>query len=942
MFNTFYNLITSSITITLIITLLIPNIAIAFTFPQYSPGEMVIMFDTAQTVQLTSADNNAVKSGVAKLDELNAKHGVNSFRYALDRKVSGRGKFTKIYNNSYILFFADKDIDIEQTAAEYQALPAVSAAYPVWLKKFFTTPNDSLYSKQWYIPQTGVDKVWATTKLSEDVLVVALDSGLDWKHPDLGPVTWQNLDEDADGDGRTLEYIDGEWQFDPGDLNDEDDENNGKKDDLIGWDFIDGVAAWAYQDDTLTQDADDPDNDPMDFVYRSHGTECSGIMAAAGNNSIGIAGINWNIKVMGIRTGYYAFAPEIPAGGMGVNYPLATYPAMDYIMDKGVDVINLSWGGPTVDNVMKTLCEEAWSKGIILIGGSGNDNCSTPFYPAAYPGVMTVGGTDKDDLKAWFANYGSWVDICAPAVDILTTYVHSEGTYYGNPNGTSFSSPLVAGIAALIISAYHDSLAKLDSITARDFVYNRILESADSIDHLNPEYRGQLGTGRANAYKAICQPIHPILSFVSFSATDAPEIDGRIDPGESGEIYITFQNTSDTTWQPARNCTLIVYTSDSSIEFIQGRALLEDIHIGGEGSNEADPIIISLDSTALPSYTTFHYEIHGPHNYCLTGGQFDLLLGKPILLYDDDGGDNYEQHYIDALGSNDLVYEVHEVDSLGHLSSSEFSQYETIIWFTGDRRGDLLPETQIASLITFLEAGKDLILSGQHLTNDIGGTEFMTDYLGTEVVADSVSRAWSLTVVARENSIADYPETDTIRLLGGPATQAAISDLAPLTAKPLYYPAAAPDHYFATYYKNRTFDYRTVFLGFGFEGIHNSNIRAELIKYLIEWSTAGIPGKQVSSMERQELIQATPNPFYKNTTIAFSIPHSLRSQGAVSIFIYNLEGTTVKSLPLTYGIHSTVWDGTDNNTNLMPPGVYICALKLDDKIIANKELILIR
>ena len=110
-------------------------------------------------------------------------------------------------------------------------------------------PDDPVFLDQWPLNNSGqngcdpdldigVSQVWEKTTGSKEVLVGITDTGIDWQHPDLANNIWQNLAEDADGDGHVLEYINGQWQLDPGDLDQIDQDGNGYVDDLIGWDFV--------------------------------------------------------------------------------------------------------------------------------------------------------------------------------------------------------------------------------------------------------------------------------------------------------------------------------------------------------------------------------------------------------------------------------------------------------------------------------------------------------------------------------------------------------------------------------------------------------------------------------------------------------------------------------------------------------------------------------
>ncbi|HLG03760.1 MAG TPA: S8 family serine peptidase, partial [Bacteroidia bacterium] len=129
--------------------------------------------------------------------------------------------------------------------------------------------------------------------------------------------------------------------------------------------------------------------------------------------------------------------------------------------------------------------------GVILIAAAGNDATSTPYYPAASNHVIAVGATESNDTKASYSNYGSWIDLMAPGSGIYST-LPDGGDSYGTLSGTSMSCPLVAGVAALILST---------SPSLNPSQVEVLLEGGcENISPQNPNYPGQLGAGRLNAY----------------------------------------------------------------------------------------------------------------------------------------------------------------------------------------------------------------------------------------------------------------------------------------------------------------------------------------------------------------------------------------------------------------------------------------------------------
>jgi subtilisin family serine protease len=199
-----------------------------------------------------------------------------------------------------------------------------------------------------------------------------------------------------------------------------------------------------------------------------HGTLCAGILAAVAPGAM----------IMPIR----AFDDN----GSADAFTLAK--AIRWAADHNADVINMSFGTLDDSKVMRDAVAYAQSKGVLLVASAGNDNTSTPQYPAAYPGVLTTAATTITDKKASFSNYGNSVVIDAPGVDIISAY---PGGGYAMVSGTSFSAPEVAGAVALILQL------KTSGVAAS------VNSTAVNVDIRNPGYYRKLGNGRIDILRAV-------------------------------------------------------------------------------------------------------------------------------------------------------------------------------------------------------------------------------------------------------------------------------------------------------------------------------------------------------------------------------------------------------------------------------------------------------
>ena len=179
-----------------------------------------------------------------------------------------------------------------------------------------------------------------------------------------------------------------------------------------------------------------------------HGTHVAGIAAAISNNGIGIAGLAWNANIMPLKI--------LNRSGVGTSSDLVR--AICWAVTERADIINMSLGSPFASYTMKTAVDYAISQGIVLFAATGNlYHRGNPItYPAAYKSVIAVAATDRDDLKAEFSNTGTYVDIAAPGVDILSTDIRADQSIWAYKSGTSMSSAYAAGLAALILSVNPD------------------------------------------------------------------------------------------------------------------------------------------------------------------------------------------------------------------------------------------------------------------------------------------------------------------------------------------------------------------------------------------------------------------------------------------------------------------------------------------------------
>ena len=285
----------------------------------------------------------------------------------------------------------------------------------------FDSPNDSLFTQQWALQTIRAPEAWKITAGDPNILIAVIDTGTDFKHPDLQSGLWINSGEDLNHNGKV----------DASDFNNSDDDRNGFVDDLRGWDFTD-APSFPDGGDYLNRD-----NDPSD--EQGHGTSVIGIISATANNRSGIAGLAPGCRTMTLRAG--------TSQGLLEEDDVAS--AIVYAVLNNARVINMSFGDVVVSPMLRDVMRFAHSRGTVLVASAGNSATDTPHYPSGFAETISVGATNRNDQLASFSNYGATIDVVAPGLEIWTT---AMGGQYNQFAGTSASAPLVAALAGLLLS----------------------------------------------------------------------------------------------------------------------------------------------------------------------------------------------------------------------------------------------------------------------------------------------------------------------------------------------------------------------------------------------------------------------------------------------------------------------------------------------------------
>jgi thermitase len=240
-----------------------------------------------------------------------------------------------------------------------------------------------------------------------------------------------------------------------------------------------------------------------DDDLNGHGSIVAGVAAAATNNGLGIAGLGFNTKLLSVKV----------LGDNGSGYYSSIVNGIKWAADNGAKVINLSLGGPSQSSALAEAINYAWQKGVVLTCAVGNAGNTSKTYPAYYTNCLAVAASDENDQRASFSSYGTWVDVVAPGNNIFSTFTNhqnkiSKNKSYGYASGTSFSTPFVSGLAALIFGA--------DPTLGANQVRSLIEDNADKITGTGTYW----AKGRINAYQSISSV--PGMALPTPVATEEP------------------------------------------------------------------------------------------------------------------------------------------------------------------------------------------------------------------------------------------------------------------------------------------------------------------------------------------------------------------------------------------------------------------------------------
>ena len=479
----------------------------------YREGEVIVKFKPTSRVNVSAARTGAVRSNVSSVDAVLAKIGVTGAEQLMPLSGTGGPARVKSYAGGYIersdmsklyrlQLDAENALPVHEAVEALSELGDVEFAEPNYLVYTTALPEEvtseyekePLFKEQWAFNAINLKNVWTKKTITDKRPVIAiLDTGVDTEHPDLAANIWTN-EREANG------------------AEDADDDANGYKDDIHGWDFVNQTARIGD--------------------WNGHGTHVAGIAAAVGNNGVGITGANPDALIM----------PVTVMQSDGVGDVATIIKGIDYAAANGADVINMSFGGYAYSIAEEQALARAY-QAAVLVAAAGNDcmiinpdkrcpvckELGAPMFPAAFTFVLGVEAGNRDGSRASFSNWDDDgptfskfseeqlynYELRAPGVAMTSTF---PGGKYKALNGTSMASPLVAGaISRLLQCKEYDSKELLFG----DLIHARKKSSNQMVDF-------------QAAYEITDADRKPTLQFVTYNIFDGDSVDA----GEGGGLDI--------------------------------------------------------------------------------------------------------------------------------------------------------------------------------------------------------------------------------------------------------------------------------------------------------------------------------------------------------------------------------------------------------------------
>ncbi|MGD6803427.1 S8 family serine peptidase [Rossellomorea vietnamensis] len=517
--------------------------------------------------------------------------------------------------------------------------------------------------------------------------------------------------------------------------------------------------------DTAHPELSDKIVSPYDAVYNTatnskgdHGTHVAGTIASSMDNGIGLAGVAPSASIMPIDVfvGDSAYSSDV-------------IDAIYYAVENGADIINMSLGSDTSSYYYNQAVQYAYNSGVVVIAAAGNDNTSTPSYPASYPNVISVASTNEYDFKSSFSNYGSYIDIAAPGSGIYATYPYGS---YGSMSGTSMASPVVAGVAALI-------LANEPGLT-NDQVAQRLYDTADDLGVSGKD--SFYGNGRVNARKAVGASMHVAPPEVSEVFDYSTYVSGSVETGSDTYIEVSNQDGVIGSGYPAYES----YFYISIPKQPAGTTLFITAAVDGTASEAVELTVLDGTAPEAPAVDSVSDRDETVTGSAEDGAEVYVTSGSEVLGSSAAESGSFSVSIAKQTAGTELS--VYATDAAGNQSQSSTL---TVVDETGPAKPSVNPVGDQSTLITGTTEPHTVIYAAIHsaivsgTVSDNAGNFSMTinkQTAGTEIEVYAVDEAGNesetVTVIVEDTKAPNQPVvspiTDQDTILKGRAETGAL------------------------------------------------------------------------------------------------------------------------------------------------------------------------
>ncbi len=492
-----------------------------------------------------------------------------------------------------------KGSPIETTINELYNTGMVEYAQPWYLPQTFSVPNDPFIGSQYYLNTIRAFDAWQIEKGDTTVIIAILDTGIDLQHPDLVKSIAYNYNDPING---------------------KDSDNDGYIDNFYGWDLGNN------------------DNNPQ-WDVNAHGVHVAGIAAATANNGTGMAGVGYNSRLLPLKIS--------DQDGRLVH----AYESIVYAADRGAKVINCSWGGAvSAGQFGQDIINYAvLNRDALVVAAAGNSSNTLRIFPASYENALSVTATESNDAKWSGSSYGFQVDISAPGANIFSTWIN--GTYIVS-GGTSMAAPIVSGAAALL-------RARFPTFSAHQ-VAAQLKVTSDVNDTLpaNKDFKGMLGRGRVNIFRALTEQYHPYLQFVRLQYP--MDTYRMVSPGASFQLGAEFVNIL----AAADGMYAILNSQSSFIEIISDYSELGKVEQFQKINNFSTPFLVRLKGN-IPASHEANFTISfftgqglyaGQQNFTMTFNLDYLDFSNGLLLTTVNSRGNVGYNYPNYNQGSGFIY----------------------------------------------------------------------------------------------------------------------------------------------------------------------------------------------------------------------------------------------------------------------------------------------